>query len=124
MNYFINNEAIESINNGTELPTFLLDQDGNRAWRLKYHSTDGWRGYYDVKPTIKGGWTKIDYDGWVTGNWSDAPIDAQESNVEAKLKRLANEYIRKGYKLAVVFAPTSNVFSTTFDVFTKKIIVV
>ena len=120
MNYEINNEAINTVNEGTEIPSFLYDEDGVKAWHLKYISTDGWRGYYEAKATKNGGWTKIDYDGWVTGNWDDAPEDAKSNNVEDRLEKLASEYEAKGYKLAVVFAPTSNVFSTAFDVFIKQ----
>ena len=119
-NLYIQNEAIEAVNNGTDTPAFLRDFEGNRAWKLVYHKIDGWRGYQEAEAVKKWGWSKIDYDGWVTGNWSDAPEESQSDNVEAKLNRLAKEYGKKGYKLTAVFSPTSNVFSTSFDVFVKK----
>lgn len=121
MNYQTNTEAINAVNEGNDIPAFLYDKNGIKAWHLKYVSTDGWRGYHEARATKAGGWVKIDYDGWVTGNWDDAPDDARAENVEDKLEKLASEYKEKGYNLAVVFAPTSNVFSTAFDVFVKKI---
>ena len=63
----INNEAIEAINEGLDVPSFIE----NKEIRIKYVATDGWRGYYDAVPTKKGGWIKIESN-WMTGNWDDA----------------------------------------------------
>jgi hypothetical protein len=115
----INNEAIEAVNNGTDIPNFLFDDDGKKAFHLRYKHTDGWRGYHYVTATKQGGWKKIDYDGWVTGNWNDAPEEARQDNVDTKLKALAKEYAKQGKDVIAIFAPTSNVFSTAFDVFVK-----
>lgn len=120
MNYYVNTQAIEAVNEGLDTPTYLTDDAGERAFKLKYVSTDGWRGYYDVVPTKKHGWEKLDSD-WVTGNWDDAPEDNREDSVEDKLDKLSEELGADGYKLAVVFAPTSNVFSTSYDIFKKKV---
>ena len=119
-NLHINNEAIEAVNEGRDVPAYVQDFENVRAFHIKYHSTDGWRGYYESTATKKSGWKKIDYEGWVTGEWDDAPENARCSTVDAKLNELAREYERKGYHVTAVFSPTSNVFSTAFDVFVKR----
>jgi hypothetical protein len=116
----INTDCIEAYNSTSEIPYYIFDHNGDRGWRLKWHSSDAWRGYYEALPVKKTGWHKIDYDGWVTGNWDDAPEEAREETVDAKLKVLADDYQAKGYDVTAVFVLTSNVFSTAFDVFIKK----
>jgi len=116
----INNECVEAYNQTGETPTWLHDHNGERAFRLKWHDTDGWRGYYEAHPLKKSGWQKIDYEGWTTGNWSDAPENARADTVDRKLRKLAREYAHKGFDIEAVFVLTSNVFSTAFDVFIKK----
>lgn len=117
----INNNCVEAYNEGQDIPKFLYDQDGVKAFHIRWHSSDAWRGYYEAKAVHGSGYKKIDYEGWVTGNWSDAPEEAQSDNVEAKLNELAREYAAKGYNVTAVFLFTSNVFSTAFDVFVKKV---
>lgn len=118
---YIHNEAIQAVNEGEDIPTWIYDYAGDKAFHLRYKSTDGWRGYHYATATKQGGWKKIDYEGWVTGDWDDAPEEARSSTVEDKLHKLAKQYVRQGYHVAAVFCPTSNVFSTAFDVFIKKI---
>jgi len=115
----LNSDAIDCVNDGRDIPAFLKDEDGVRIIHIKWHSSDAWRGYYEAKATKAGGWSKIDYDGWVTGDWDDAPEEAKGSTVESKLEELADEYQGKGQDVMAVFMPTSNVFSTAFDVFVK-----
>jgi hypothetical protein len=117
---FINTECIQQYNETGDTPNYLHDHNGDRAFRLKWNRTDAWRGYYEAVPVKKYGWKKIDYDGWVTGNYSDAPEEARQENVNAKLKKLARDYSKKGFDVEAVFVLTSNVFSTAFDVFVKK----
>ena len=117
----INTEAIDAINEGRDTPSFLYDNHGQKAFHLRYKSTDGWRGYYYTTALKKAGWKKIDYEGWVTGNWSDAPTGHSSNEVEDKLNAIAEDYKQRGYEVTAVFAPTSNVFSTAFDVFIKKL---
>ena len=109
----IHKEAIDAVNEGKNIPRKIGD------FKIEYVATDGWRGYYSAVATKKSGW-KIVQDGWITGNWSDAGENASD-NVEAELKRLDAKAISEGKELAVVFTPTSNVFSTSYDVFTRKI---
>ena len=111
--YYINNQA-----KGEDVPTYLTDGENPRAFKLKYVQTDGWRGFYEVVTVKKYGWQKTDNSDWVTGNWSDAGENSSD-NVEAKLDKLAKELDKQGYDMAVIFTPTSNVFSTKFDVFRK-----
>lgn len=109
----INNEAINAINEGLEVPSFVE----NKEIRIKYVATDGWRGYYDAVPTKKGGWTKIESN-WMTGNWDDAGengADVMMKNIEKTAKKLEKE----GKEVLVVYTPTSNVFSISLDVFTR-----
>ena len=116
----VHNEAIEAINEGTDTPYYIYDDTGVRAWRLKYVRTDGWRGYYEAQAVKKAGWVKLD-SSWVTGNWDDAPEGHASDDVEAGLEALAARKELEGYKVAIVFSPTSNVFSTSYDIFEQKI---
>ena len=117
---YINNECIEAYNEKGDTPKFLHDHTGSKAFHLRWHNTDGWRGFYETTPLKDSGWNKIDYEGWITGNWEDAPEDAREDNVNDKLEKLAKEYEEKGFDVEAVFVLTSNVFSTAFDVFVKR----
>lgn len=110
---YVNNEAIDAINAGRDIPSKVDGGD----FKLKYVSTDAWRGYYDAIPTKKSGWKKISSD-WVTGDWEDAGEHAG-SVQEAKIADLASKIEALGGELRVIFAPTSNVFSTGMDVFVR-----
>lgn len=111
---YINTEAIQAVNEGKSVPKRLGE------FRIEYVATDGWRGYYEATASKKSGWIKLK-DGWVTGDWDDAPEDSKGSNVEATLKALNNKVVKLGGELRVIFVPTSNVFSTAYDVFVRGI---
>ncbi len=116
--------AIDAINNGTDTPTWVFI-GSNRVAKFGYKHTDGWRGYYTVTATKKQGWAEVDPDtvhiaGWVTGDWDDAPEDAQNSNVADRLEAYAKQNDARGFDTLVVYAPTSNVFSTAMYVFEKS----
>ena len=117
-NIKINQQAIDAVNLGEEIPE-ELEIDGEPAFELEYHSTDAWRGYYNAVPIEGSGWEKLD-EGWMTGDYDDAPTEARSSSVEEKVNRLAGELDEKDCDLAVVFAPTSNVFSTGYDLFKRQ----
>ena len=109
----INNEVIEAINEGLNVPSFVE----NKEIEIKYISTDGWRGYYDAVPTKKGGWIKIESN-WMTGNWNDAGENGEDvmmKNIEKTAKKLEKE----GKEVLVVYTPTSNAFSIGLDVFVR-----
>lgn len=114
----INTKVIDAYNNGHTIPSIITDHTGETAFRLKWVNSDGWRGYYEATPLKKSGWRKYDYDGWVTGNWDDAPIEAREDTVQENLERIAKE--NPNAEIEAVFVLTSNVFSTAFDVFIKE----
>ncbi len=119
--YFENTKAIEAVNSDTFMPSYLLDDEGNRAFKLTYVQTDGWRGYYNATATKKHKWEKVDSD-WVTGDYDDAIAQVHgETPTYDKLDLLAYKLKRDGYKMAVVYSPTSNVFSTSYDIFKKKV---
>ena len=83
---------------------------------IKWHSTDGWRGYYDV--TIDGSYKKIS-DGWVTG-WLDDRMSHKQPSVDIfeALKEDANNGLLE-FRVFWVFARTSNVFSTACDIYIR-----
>jgi len=118
-NLILNTEAIDAVNEGEEIPE-TLDVAGDEI-KLVYVSTDAWRGYYDAVPGGGSRWEKIDDESsWVTGNYDDAPEYARSDNVEEKCNRIAEALDAEGYDVAAVFAPTSNVFSTGYDLFKRK----
>lgn len=108
---YINTTAIEAVNNGTDAPDGYF-HGSNLIAKHKYVSTDGWRGYSTV--VAEPGY-KIILDGWVTGDYDDAPAGHSESEVDAMIDTLAltNEDIW------VIFTPTSNVFSTAYAVLAR-----
>ena len=113
MENHINSECIEAVNDGRDIPARIKD------FSIKYTATDGWRGYYSAIPTKKSGWIAIDSD-WVSGNWDDAGDNASD-NVEAKMDKLLDRVLKMGGDLIMVVLPTSNVFSTAYDVFVKNL---
>lgn len=117
-NYLINTYACEASNNDESMPAYIFDDEGNRAFKLKYVRSDGWCGYWETDPVKKWGWEKVDSD-WVTGDYDDAGRHGETETAE-RFKKLADKLAKEGKKLLVVFAPTSNVFSTGYDVYTKK----
>lgn len=109
----INNEVINAINEGLEIPSFVE----NKEIRIKYIKTDGWRGYYDAVPTKKGGWAKIESN-WMTGNWDDAGENG-EGAIMKNIEKTAKKLEKEGKEVLVVYTPTSNVFSIGLDVFVR-----
>lgn len=100
--------AIEAVNNGQDTPDAFYAKSTLMA-TSKWKSTDGWRGYTEIIP--EPGFVKVD-DDWVTGDYDDAPDGHASSSVEDKLKRLEQKY----GTIYVIYTPTSNVFSTGYDV--------
>jgi len=78
---------------------------------VKYHRTDGWRGYFDVEPSDE--WTPIHSDCILSYS-----ADAEE------LKKFDDAFqailAGKGIRYARVFTRTSNVFSTGYDFFVES----
>lgn len=105
------NDAIDAINEGNEVPSKIGD------FKIKYISTDGWRGYYQAIPTKKSKWIAVD-SSWITGNWDDAGENASD-NKQTELELMDAQAKKDGKEMVVVFLPTSNVFSTAYDVFIR-----
>lgn len=112
-------QAIDAISNEQDIPAFIKNDAGINVARLKYISTDGWRGYYSISPVKTNGWTIVK-DDWQTGDWSDAGEHA-ESVVNEQLEAYAAKRESQGYELAVVYAPTSNIFSTSYALLERKL---
>lgn len=114
--------AIDAVNNGTDSPTWVFI-GSNRVAKFGWKSTDGWRGFTTVTPVKKYGWELVDTSdlpGWVTGDWDDAPAGTRISDHESAIEALAAQLDREGYDTLIVYAPTSNVFSTAWDLLKKK----
>jgi hypothetical protein len=89
------------------------DEKPKNGFKLKWVSTDGWRGYNNV--VAPKGYQSVHSD-WVTGDWDDAG-DHASSVVEKKVK----EFEKKHKNITVVTSPTSNGFSTGIDVFVNPV---
>lgn len=86
---------------------------------ISYKKTDAWRGYFEAKAKKNSSWRKIEdingekLAGWVTGEWNDAPEGTKGSELAELLDKL------KAKDVKIIFLPTSNLFSTAYDVFVK-----
>ncbi len=118
--YRVLDDCIAAINNGGSVPYRI---GLNKEFRIKYKHTDGWRGYYyselvkTVNDSLHGPhWEHLkDAEGWMTGDWDDA------SRVERSFEDLAAFLATEGKEMLVIFLPTSNVFSTAYDVYARKL---
>lgn len=88
------------------------DVDINAEWpglSQRWHSTDGWRGYTVV--SIPDGWEPVDGG---TALWGQ----------HTRVADLAEDLVDRGEgvdrEYLIVWAPTSNVFSITVDIFVKE----
>lgn len=106
-----NYTAIEAVNNGTDTPDAFYHKSTLIAVS-KWINTDGWRGYTKIVP--EPGYKEITAD-WVTDDWDDAPEGNSSSDVVKKIEALENEH----GDIWVIFAPTSNVFSTAYSVLVR-----
>lgn len=96
-----------------EQPHFIgsYRNDTGGDFTVKWHNTDGWRGYFDVKSS----------DDWVQVH-DDAILSYSED--ERELKNFDDEFKRilkeKGIRYARVFTRTSNVFCSGYDFFVES----
>jgi hypothetical protein len=106
--------AIDAVNEGRDIPDGFYEPKHPTVLMAtrKHIATDGWRGYNTV--IAEPGFKKLDdASDWTTGDWGDAISDEQGPDAtERKLKALEAEH----GDVFVIFTPTSNVFSTGFDV--------
>jgi len=84
------------------------DTEGD--FEASYHSTDAWRGYYDVVPAKW--WTNVISDNILSYSDDAADLEEYDKLVRRILDKKEIEYAR-------VFSRTSNVFSTGYDMFVK-----
>lgn len=86
---------------------------------IRYVKTDAWRGYMEARARKGTGWRKVDeidgekLAGWCTGEWDDAPEGTRGSELHRLLSKLEADEAK------IIFLPTSNVFSTAYDVFVR-----
>jgi hypothetical protein len=106
MDNYINTEAC-----GEDVPKRIKD------FSIKWHSNNAWRGFYEAIPTKKSKWQEIE-SSWVTGDWSDAGENSS-SCVKQKLDDLYNKFLSENKEMIVMLTPTSNIFSTNYQVFIR-----
>lgn len=106
--------AIQAVNEGRDTPDAFYHpkHPSQLIAKSKWVKTDAWRGYTEIVP--EPGYKELDAD-WMTGDWGDAPEGHSSSEVEAKIKQLEKQY----GDVHVIFAPTSNVFSTSYSVIVR-----
>ena len=98
-------------------PEFIYDpeDESKEIARVFWRSTDGWRGHYDTEPLDGAGWRHVG-DGANCGDWGDTPPGTSNAEVEEYVAKLEAEH----GTILVIGLPTSNVFSTAFDVYAKE----
>jgi hypothetical protein len=77
----------------------------------KWHSTDAWRGYYEVEPSEK--WEELHSDAILSMSEDEKELKEFDDNLRAELDSQGIPYAR-------VFTRTSNVFSTGYNFYVKK----
>ena len=103
--------------NDEEAPEFIFDPEDSdkKVARVFWHSTDAWRGFYDTEALPDSGWKHVG-DGANCGDWADTPPGTSNAEVLEYLGKLEAEH----GTILVIGLPTSNVFSTAFDVYAKE----
>jgi hypothetical protein len=106
-------QATVFYNGDKEEPKFIgnYTNDTEGDFTLKWVSTDGWRGYYDVTPNEK--WVRIVDDCILSYSEDAEQLHEMQEKLEEFLKSRDIEF-------AKVFARTSNCFSTGYDFFVEK----
>lgn len=84
------------------------DTEGD--FRVSWHSTDGWRGYYEVIPSDN--WRLIQSDCSLWGSYDSAQLE----EFDQKFRELLESH---GIRWARVMSRTSNVFSSGYDFFVE-----
>jgi len=83
--------------------------DPNPRWvdlKRQWVSSDAWRGHYE---TTLGGFVPV-VDGWTTGGWDDA-IAQRKQTFNQWAEGLLKSEVIPPCRVALIFDPTSNVFS-------------
>jgi hypothetical protein len=87
------------------------DEYHNDKIKREYISSDAWRGHYET--TIEG-FTEV-LGGWTTGSWGD-PIADRKALFNDLSTRMVNDELIPPCTVALVFDPTSNLFSVAVSV--------
>jgi hypothetical protein len=88
----------------------VTEYENETDFKIGYHHSDGWRGYYEVVESD--GWTNV-HDDCILGGSDDAQDLADFTD---KLERFCND---KEIGYAKVYCRTSNVFSSGMDFFVE-----
>jgi len=88
--------------------TYEDDTEGD--FKVHWHRTDGWRGYYDV---TSDNWTAIHSDCALWGSRDEAELEKFDNEFKAALSNMGIRYAR-------VFSRTSNLFSQGYDFFVEQ----
>lgn len=109
-----NTTAIEAVNEGRDTPDayYHPKHPSELIATSKWHATDAWRGYHELTP--EPGYKLLD-SSWLTGDWDDAPAGHSDNEVAKQIEQLEAEH----GDIFVIYTPTSNVFSTSFDVLVR-----
>jgi hypothetical protein len=93
----------------------ILKSDFTRRWV----ATDGWRGYEESTPKPNTNWFEV-HSNWVTGEYDDAG-GHQGSKVKSKIDQFKSQIRSKGGEVKIITGRTSNVFSTSYQVFVRGV---
>lgn len=102
--------------NDLEIPDFFKDLCGEEIDVRKWTQTDGWRGHGSTIDNFKN--VKVIAQGWTTG-WADETTQRKDK-FNQFLNAIAEGEFSTPYPFYVLTERTSNVFSTTVDVFTTE----
>ena len=93
-------------------PHYITDyrDDTEGDFTVKYHRTDGWRGYYEVESE---NWVNVHEDCILAYSTDAAELQTFQDALMEQMDGVGIEYAR-------VFSRTSNVFSSGFDFFVRK----
>ena len=94
-------------------------QKGHKDFDIKWHSTDAWRGYEEAVPKKNTNWFEVHAD-WTTGDWEDAGEHAA-SKQQTKIQQFRDKISQAGGTTKFLHLPTSNVFSSSLQVFARGV---
>lgn len=87
--------------------------DSNGDFTVTWHSTDAWRGYYEVKAAKDSNWVLVHDDVILSMSEDEADLKRFDDFLRAFMDGTGVEYVR-------VFTRSSNVFSNGYDLFVEK----
>lgn len=99
--------------NSEEVPEFVLSPvTGDIIAKTNYHSSDAWRGWWEVEPVE--GWRKVG-DGCNVGDWPDAPSGCSDRECKEEINQFAEQY----GEVYVVLCGGSNVMAMQYEVLAR-----